>query len=188
MALAKKILRTPLRIFIALFLIGVLIRVLHWPYADEILLGSFFGIGILYCIRFWKKQEKRFVDYVKLVLVVFWTVNGIFRILDFSYTLIFQVIIAVSFLTWFFLEGTAYFLDEDRRARNSINQIIWNCAMVAGTLAIIGGSLLNILQWRFAIPLLVAGVLVVAAYILKDVFATTSKLEKEDRNNEEFQV
>ena len=187
MALAKKILRTPLRILITLFLIGVLMRVLHWPYASEVLLSSFFGIGILYCFRFWKKKEKRFVDYVKLVLVIFWTANGIFRIMDFPYTLVFQIVIAVSFLTWFFLEGTAYFLDEDRRARNSISQIIWNCAMVAGTLAIIAGSLLNILQWRFAIPLLIAGIAIVAVYILKDAFSS-SKLEKEDRNNGEFQL
>ncbi|MGI9550038.1 MAG: hypothetical protein ACR2MT_02470 [Aurantibacter sp.] len=187
MVLAKKILGTPLRILIALFLIGILMRVLHWPYAKEVLMVSFFGIGVLYCFRFWKKQEKRFVDYVKLTLVIFWAANGIFRIMDFPYTLVFQVVIAVSFVTWFFLEGTAYFLDEDRRARNSIAQIVWNCAMVAGTLAIIAGSLLNILQWPFAIPLLVAGIAIVAVYILKDAFST-SKLEKEDRNNEEFQL
>ncbi len=187
MALAKKILRTPLRIFIAIFLAGMLVRVLDWSYADQVLLLSFFGIGILYPFRFWRKPEKRFVDYVKLVLIVFWTANGIFRILDFPYTLIFQIVIGISFLTWFFLEGTAYFLDEDRRARNTTTQIIWNCAMVAGTLAIIAGSLLNILQWRFAIPLLVVGILIVAAYILKDAFSN-SKLEKEESNNEEFQL
>lgn len=187
MAFARKILRTPLRILIALFLVGILLQVLNWSYASEVLLVSFIGIGILYAIRFWKKNEKRFVDYVKLVLVVFWTVNGIFRIMEFPYTIVFQIVIAVSFLTWFFLEGTAYFLDEDRRARNSTTQIIWNCAMVAGTLAIIAGSLLNILQWRFAIPLLVLGILIVAAYILKDAFST-SKLEKEENNNEEFQL
>lgn len=187
MALAKKILRTPLRILIALFLVGILMQVLNLQYAEEILLGAFFGIGILYSIRFWKKNEKRFVDYVKLVLVVFWTANGIFRIMEFPYTIIFQIVIAVSFLTWFFMEGTAYFLDEDRRARNSLSQVIWNCAMVAGTLAIIAGSLLNILQWRFAIPLLVLGILIVAAYILKDAFSN-SKLENEENSNEEFQL
>lgn len=186
MAFAKKILRTPLRILIAIFLVGVLMRILQLPYASEVLLTSFIGIGILYSIRFWKKVEKRFVDYVKLVLVVFWTANGIFQIMEFPYTVVFQIIIAVSFLTWFFLEGTAYFLDEDRRARNSTSQIIWNCAMVAGTLAIIAGSLLNILQWRFAIPLLVIGILIVAAYILKDAFSN-SNLEN-DESNEEFQL
>jgi len=187
MAFAKKILRTPLRILIAVFLVGILMRVLQWPYASEVLLTSFFGIGILYSLRFLKKKEKRFVDYVKLILVVFWTVNGVFRIMEFPYTVVFQIVIAVSFLTWFFLEGTAYFLDEDRRARNSMTQIIWNCAMVAGTLAIIAGSLLNVLQWRFAIPLLVTGIAIVAAYILKDAFSN-SKLEKEDHNSEEFQL
>ncbi|MBM1107282.1 hypothetical protein JQC67_14095 [Aurantibacter crassamenti] len=187
MALAKKILRTPLRILIALFLIGVLFQVLHWQYASEILLIAFVGIGTLYTVRFYTKSEKRFVDYVKLTLIVFWSANGILRIMEFPYTVVFQVIIAVSFLTWFFLEGTAYFLDEDRRARNSLTQIIWNCAMVAGTLAIIAGSLLHILQWQFAIPLLIMGILIVAAYILKDAFSV-SNIENEEGNNGEYQL
>jgi len=187
MATAKKILRTPLRILIALFLVGILMQVLQLQYASELLFVSFIGIGVLYSIRFFKKQEKRFVDYVKLVLVVFWTANGIFRIMEFPYTIVFQVVIAVTFLTWFFLEGTAYFLDEDRKASNSMTQIIWNFALVAGTLAIIAGSLLNILQWAFAIPLLALGIIIVGAYILKDAFSN-SKLEKTENNNEEFQL
>ncbi|MEO9893929.1 hypothetical protein [Aurantibacter sp.] len=187
MAFAKKILRTPLRILIALFLVGILMQVLHWQFASEILLVAFSGIGILYSIRFWKKIDKHFVDYVKLVLVVFWIGNGILQIMEFEYTVVFQVVIAISFLTWFFLEGTAYFLDEDRRARNSMTQILWNFAMVVGTLAIIAGTLLNILQWQFAIPLLILGILIVAAYILKDAFVA-SKYDKEENNNGEFQL
>ena len=85
------------------------------------------------------------------------------------------------------MEGTAYFLDEDRKSKNSLSQILWNIAMVIGTLAIIMGSLLNMLNWQFSLPLLAFGILTVAIYILKDVFIVT-KMEKEDRNNEEFQL
>ena len=42
--------------------------------------------------------------------------------------------------------------------------------MVAGTLAIIVGSILKILNWEFALPLLTLGIVILAAYILKDVF------------------
>ena len=187
MALAKKILRTPLRILIALFLAGILMQILNLPYANEVLLASFFGIGILYSIRFFKKRDKRFVDYVKLVLVIFWTVNGIFRIMEFPYTIVFQVVIAVSFLTWFFLEGTAYFLDEDRRTKNSSYQILWNFALVFGTLGIISGSLLRILHWEYSIHLLSLGITVVAAYILKDVFVPETS-SGDHQSNEEFQL
>jgi len=165
----------------------MLMRVLNWPYAAEIILVAFAITGLLYAARFWKKPEKRFLDYIKLILVVFWASNGVLRALNFPYTLFFQVVIAITFLTWFVMEGTAYFLDEDRKVKNSGVQVIWNFAMVIGTLAIVAGSLLNILNWQFAIPLLVIGISIIAAYVLKDL-VPTNKIENEDSNHEEFQL
>lgn len=107
--------------------------------------------------------------------------------MDFPYTIFFQVIIAISFVLWFILEGTAYFLDDDRKAKNSTKQLMWNFAMVAGTLAIIVGSILKILSWEFALPLLILGIVILAAYILKDVFVV-DKIAGEDQNNGEFQL
>jgi len=56
-----------------------------------------------------------------------------------------------------------------------------------GTLSIIAGSLMKILQWEYASPLLSLGIIVVAMYILKDVFSTP-EVKEEDATNEEFQV
>lgn len=187
MSTYRKILTMPLRVAIVVLLLGMLMKVLEWPMATQVMFVSFTVIGVLYVIRFLKKTSRHFVDYVKLVLVFFWTTNGIFRIMDFPYTILFQVIIAISFVLWFILEGTAYFLDEDRRAKNSTKQLIWNFAMVAGTLAIIVGSILKILNWDFALPLLICGIVILAAYILKDVFVA-NKIASEDQNNEEFQL
>ncbi|WP_291868727.1 hypothetical protein [Maribacter sp.] len=183
----KKILKTPIRITIAALLVGMLSRILNWPYAFEIVLASFFSLGLLYAFRFHKKENKQTVDYVKMMLVLFWTTNGILNLLDFPYTLFFQIITGITFVTWFIMEGTAYFMDEDRRVKNSLTQILWNVAMVIGTLAIIAGSLLNILDWQFAIPLLSAGIAIIASYILKDLF-TVSSTEENDQNNGEFQL
>ncbi|MBT8298128.1 MAG: hypothetical protein KJO52_07320 [Maribacter sp.] len=187
MSTYKKILTMPLRLSIVILLMGMLMKVLEWPLAQEVMFVSFATIGILYVFRFFKKPSRQFIDYVKMVLVFFWTTNGIFNIMDFPYTVLFQVIIAISFVLWFILEGTAYFLDDDRRAKNSTRQLIWNFVMVAGTLAIIVGSILKILNWEFALPLLIIGILVLAAYILKDVFVV-DKIAAEDHNNEEFQL
>ncbi len=188
MSTGKKILTTPLRISIVVLLLGMLARILSWTFAPPIVIIGFSAILVLYALRFWKKYDKQFVDYVKLVLVVFWCINGVFRMLDLPYTLLFQVVICISFITWFILEGTAYFMDVDRRSKNSSLQIWWNIAMVMGTLSIISGSLMKILQWQFATPLLVLGIVIVAAYILKDLFGVT-KIKEEDRNNnEEFQL
>ncbi|MBU3025713.1 hypothetical protein [Zobellia galactanivorans] len=182
-----KILKTPLRISIAVLLLGMLSRIFHWPHAPKAILVAFIAILVLYGIRFYRKHTKEFIDYVKLVMVVSWTLNGIFRVLDLPFTLLFQILIAISFITWFIMEGTAYFLDEDRRAKNSMARVIWNFAMVIGALAIIVGSLLNILNETYAIPLMAVGIAIIVAYILKDVFAA-GKNEKEDQSNEEYQL
>ncbi|EAR01519.1 hypothetical protein FB2170_12381 [Maribacter sp. HTCC2170] len=177
----------PLRVSLVVLLVGMLMKIMAWPLASQIMLLAFASIGTLYFVRFVKKPSRKFLDYVKMVLVFFWTTNGVFNIMDFPYTIIFQVIIAVSFVLWFIMEGTAYFLDDERRSKNSTIQLVWNLAMVAGTLAIIAGSLLKILNWEFAIHLLVSGILIIVAYILKDTF-TTDKMIGEDQSSEEYQL
>ena len=185
MSAFRKILTVPLRISIALLLMGMLMKVLEWPLASQIMLVSFIAIALLYIVRFWKKGKVQFIDYVKLILVTFWTLNGVLRVLDFQYSIFFQIITAISFIIWFILEGTAYFLDDDRKAKNSNAQLAWNFSMVVGTLCIISGSLLKLLNWNFAIPLLVFGIAVVTAYILKDVFPF-GKVDHGDEGNGEI--
>lgn len=187
MSTFKKILTMPLRLSVVLILMGMLMKFFEWPMATQVMFVSFAAIGVLYFIRFWKKPTRHFIDYNKLVLVSFWALNGIFNIMDFPYTILFQVIIAVSFVLWFVMEGTAYFLDDDRSSKNSSMQLLWNFAMVLGTLAIIAGSLLKILNWEFAIPLLTLGIAMVAIYVLKDVF-TTRKMGTDESSNEEYQL
>jgi len=85
------------------------------------------------------------------------------------------------------MEGTAYFMDEDRKARNSLVEIIWNFAMVVGVLTIIGGGLMHLLGWEYATTTLTAGLTIVTAYILKDVFAPT-KENITDKKNKELRI
>ena len=187
MSTVKKILKLPLRISIAVLLVGMLAKILEWPFAKEIMLVGFSAIATLYLFRFLKKSEKHFIDYTKLVLIVFWASNGICRVLDFPYTLFFQIITAIAFVIWFIMEGTAYFLDEDRRAKNSIGQILWNCLLVAGTLGVIAGTILKVLDWAYAIHLLSLGITLIGAYVLKDVFVPSPPRE-EEQNQEEYQL
>lgn len=187
MSTNKKILKLPLRISLAVLLSGLLAKMLEWPYASKILLVAFAALGVLYSIRFFSKTEKGFIDYIKLVLVSFWSLYGVFTILNFPYTLFFLTMTSIAFVLWFVMEGTAYFLDQDRRAKNSLYQILWNCALVLGTLGVISGSLLKILHWDYALHILSLGITLIAAYILKDVFVPETPKEDE-QNHEEYQL
>ncbi len=182
-----KVLKNPLRISLIVLLMGMAAKIFQTPYASVIILVAFLAIGILYSIRFWKKATKRNVDFIKVFLILFWTVNGIFRVLDFPYSLFFQIMTAVFFVVWFVMEGTAYFLDEDRKSKNSLSHILWNFAMVIGTFSIISGSLLKVFNWAYSIPLLVFGIGLIMAYILKDFF-DDKKISEKDKSNRELQL
>lgn len=183
----KKVLKTPLRISLVALLLGMVMRMLDWPYAAGVLFTSFLAVGILYAIRFSKKENKQPVAYIKMILVLFWTTNGLLRILDFPYTLFFQIGTALTFVIWFAMEGTAYFMDEDRKAKNSMIEIIWNFAMVLGVLTIISGGLMHLIEWEYSTTTITIGLTIVTAYILKDVFSPIKEIEK-DPQNQELQV
>lgn len=182
---STKALKIPIRVAIVALLCGMLMRILNLPYTEGIIFVSFMAIGVLYAIRFTKKEEKQSVDFIKMVLVLFWTTNGLLKILDFPYTIFFQIGTAITFITWFAMEGTAYFMDGDRTAKNSFIEVIWNCAMVVGVLTIISGGLMHLLNWEYAIPTLTIGLTIVTAYILKDIF-NPAKEENKDTSNEEL--
>lgn len=184
---SKKILKLPLRISLATLLFGIISKMFEWPFSTKILLASFIILGLLYAIRFFKKTKKEFLDYNKFALVSFWTLYGSFTVMNFSYTLFFLTMTAIAFVIWFVMEGTAYFLDEDRHPTNSLYHILWNFILVIGTLGIISGSLLKILHWDYALHLLSLGITMVAAYVLKDIFVPESRNEDE-QNQEEFQL
>ncbi len=184
----KKVLKTPLRISLVTLLMGMLMQMADWPYAAGVLFTSFLALGLLYAVRFSKKENKRPVAYVKMILVLFWTTNGLLRLMDFPYTLIFQIGTAIMFIAWFAMEGTAYFMDDDRKARNSFVAIFWNFAMVFGVLLIIGGGLMHLLEWEYSTTTLTIGFTIVTGYILKDAFTPVKELDKKEQNNQELHV
>jgi len=181
----KKVYKNQLRVALATLLIGMLMRVLHWPYSAGIIFTSFAAILVLYAIRFSRKKEKKPIALIKMALVLFWTTNGLLTILDFSYTLIFQIGTALTFIAWFAMEGTAYFMDKHGNTKNTLTEIIWNFVMVIGVLTIILGGLMHLLSWEYSIPTLTVGLTIVTSYILKDIFVSP-KTQKEDVNNEEL--
>ncbi|MGB0525318.1 MAG: hypothetical protein ACPGJS_20255 [Flammeovirgaceae bacterium] len=67
----KKILLTKLlKLFMAVLCIGVYFKFMAWPYASLLFDVPLFMLACLYPYRFWQKEPKVQLDYVKVVLVV----------------------------------------------------------------------------------------------------------------------
>lgn len=181
----KKAYKNPIRTAIATLLIGIVMRILHYPFSKGIIFISFTAILVLYALRFMKKEEKKTVDLIKMALVLFWTTNGILTILDFTHTLFFQIGTAFTFIAWFTMEGTSYFMSKEGTVNNSITEIIWNFVMTIGVITLICGGLMHLLSWDYSIPTLTLGLTIVTSYILRDIF-TAPKKNEDDINNEEL--
>jgi len=173
----KKILRTPLRIAISLLIIGFICKILLVPkIASPLIVLSLGAIFILYSLRFLKKTKKGFLEYTKLVMVSFWSLDGIFKILDLSFTDAFQIIGGLAFIIWIIMEGTTYLITDKEDSNNLNNRLIWNTIMVIGILEIIIGSLGKLLQWEYAVPIIILGTIMVSLYVFKDTLS--QKLQK----------
>jgi len=93
----KKILTSFIKIEISILIIGVLFKIMHWPYASLLLLSSFGSIMILYVIRFLYKSPKVFLDFIKVSFVLSWAIHGILFICILPYKLPFAMIAIISF-------------------------------------------------------------------------------------------
>ena len=63
---SKKAYKNPIRAAIAALLIGMVMRILHWPFSKGIIFISFAAILVLYALRFMKKEEKNLDEIEKL--------------------------------------------------------------------------------------------------------------------------
>lgn len=162
----KKILALPLKIAVAIIIVGSLFVIQHWPYGRVIVASGFFSVFILYPIRFYAKTEKKFNDYVKLIFVCFWSLNGIFTILHLPYKIIFQSISSAAFVVWVCTEGVFYFRDNKSRTNISlISSLIFGLA----TIFVLIGVAFNIMHWPGAGVLLGVGMLLGIIWVFKDL-------------------
>lgn len=104
-----RILRAPIRIFISLLIVGILLKILHLQYADITMTVAYMGIAVLYVLRFMAKRPKLFLDFVKVVLVLSWSMHGLMVLNHLAQRQFAYWTLITSFLLWFYLEGFSRF-------------------------------------------------------------------------------
>ncbi|MDR1678208.1 MAG: hypothetical protein LBR81_00290 [Prevotellaceae bacterium] len=66
-----------LRIIIAIFIVGILFKVQHWPGAAIILSISVSALLITYLVRFITKKEKKLLDWLKVIWLSLYFISDI---------------------------------------------------------------------------------------------------------------
>lgn len=164
-----KILRAPLRISIAVLIVGVMFKIMHWPFGAWIIVFGFSLIAVLYPFRFMNKKSKVLLDYARLLFVICWAVYGIFAALHLPYKIIFDVLRSISFVFWIIMEGINYFSKVKEKKSGTINIISYIIIAISAALVLVG-ALFKIMHWPGAGPMLVVGLSLVVIWFLLDFF------------------
>ncbi|MBR9915159.1 MAG: hypothetical protein GYB32_10105 [Algicola sp.] len=171
MKTSNRIVTLPLRLALALFLYGILFRVMHWPYGEEIIVISGVATMILYVFRFLLKAEKKRLDYVKLGLVLLWMMSYIVDLTHLiSVPYFFQIIILGLLIWWFIEEGPRYFLKRQLKD-NGFLKFFYYGFVISAVALILMGILLKIQHWPYGSIIFTLGILLASLLLIVDYFA-----------------
>ena len=89
-------------LFLGIITIGALMKIMHWPYANELILTSIISIPTIYCLRLLVKKEKQLLDFLKLVWIISYACYTWISIQHLPYKIEMQMLESVLFLLVYF--------------------------------------------------------------------------------------
>jgi len=146
MAISTSQIRICLRLSIAIAILGILFKVMHWPYGWAVHITGILGIAIFYTLRVVQKPPRTFLDYSRLALLIFFLLHYAFRVYHLPYGFIFLYIRDVLFIRKDF--------EEDEHGKNVISSRKTAIAYLLYSIAAFGivtGVLFKILHWEFGL-------------------------------------
>jgi uncharacterized membrane protein len=168
--------KAPLSISISVLIIGILFKIMHWPFSDSMLLISITAISFFYILRFFSKINLKFLDYVKLILVLSFSARFIFYVFHLPGKLIPAVIFLCAAGLFTVTIGAPFLIDPEERKAAIENKdylrLIKNGLVLIGAISIVAGSLFKVMHWQGANVMLILGLIIMAAWAITDLLFT----------------
>ncbi|NRD18562.1 hypothetical protein HNV08_00770 [Winogradskyella eckloniae] len=166
----SKILTFPLRLTVIILTFGALFKIMHWPYAAQLMLIGSVSIGLLYSIRFLKKADKSRLDYVKLSLILLWVFSYLVKAFHIIYLpYIFEILLVILFIYWFSIEGISYFKNRKYR-KNLFFKTLYFLLIAMTIFALFFGIIFKIQHWPYGALLFTSGILLLSILLIYDYF------------------
>ncbi len=149
------------RISIGFLIIGAMFKIMHWPAANVIVIGSLLSIGLFSAARFIAIKTKVALDYIRLMLAESFVINAIFGFLHWPYKVIPWTLLFISFILWIWFDGFAF--SQNKTPKEKIPDVI----LIIGGILVVFGVIFKIMHWPYAgIMLLIGFVGVTTSYFL----------------------
>tara|TARA_B100001059_G_scaffold236704_1_gene289228 strand:+ start:6277 stop:6801 length:525 start_codon:yes stop_codon:yes gene_type:complete len=154
-----------LRICISILLLGNLFKIMHWPNAYDLLTFSISGILIVYPIRFYFKQDKETMDYIKVITIVLWCLNFLL-----GFNQVFGFSILIILFGWWLLTESANYFNSNQLVLSNIAQKVYYGFIAISIGSIAFGTLFKIQHWPYANVLFTLGVFLASILVIVDYF------------------
>jgi hypothetical protein len=149
------------RISIGFLIIGVMFKIMHWPGANIITIGSLISIGFFSAVGFAAKKPKVTLDYIRLMLAESFVINAIFTWLHWSYKAIPWTFLFISFILWIWYDGFAF--SQNKTPKEKIPDVL----LIVGGILVVIGVIFKVMHWPGAGMMLVIGFIgVTTSYFL----------------------
>ena len=109
-----KLIIKALRISISLIILASLFKLMHWPFANVIIISGLGGIVFFYPFRFFFKEEKRTIDYVKLVFLISFPINAYLMLFHLPTPSLLPIISFGAFVLWIALELNDFYNNKEQ--------------------------------------------------------------------------
>lgn len=160
-----------LRLSIPFIILGVLFKLMHWPFASGLITIGFGMIIILYPIRFYLKNEKRLIDYVKLVFLISYIVNAYLRLFHLPNHYLLSIFSFGTFILWITLE--LFDLYTNRKETDTFKLFPFGILSVI-ILFIFMGTFYKLFHYPYGNAILLTGFIFLTIYFLIDTFKPKS--------------
>lgn len=108
----------PVRFAIGILLIGVMFKVMHWTGGNLITSIAFGLILVLYGAKVVNKKKRIPLDFIKLILIGFWCIQGVLKINHLPYSSIFIYGFWITVAVWLILEVFLEPEEVEERTKN----------------------------------------------------------------------
>lgn len=99
----NKFYRTLIKFGVIVSVVGAMMKIMHWPFADELLIIGLISTPLVYSIFFLKKETKSGLDFLKLAWVNSAYFTSLFTIMHWGIPFEFRYFPQIIFVLLFFL-------------------------------------------------------------------------------------
>ena len=155
-----------IKLSFSILIVGVLFKIMHWPFTQVIMTIGFGMIVLLYPIRFYLKQPKRVIDYVKLVLAICLPINTYLNLFHLQSHFLLPILSFSSFILWLILE----LYDSYKNIESKDFKIFPFGILSVIVLFILVGAFFKLSHYPYANYILIFGFALLTVYFLIDTF------------------